>query len=78
MDFEDERTLVRDLLWYADMTVGPEGESVTFERRMEEVQERYPPNHYVVRALDVGMDERRAAVERAERWIDRVGLSDQV
>jgi hypothetical protein len=77
-DFEDERTLVRDLLWYADMTVGPEGECMTFERRMEEVRERYSPDHYVVRALDIGMDERRAAVERAERWIDNVGLTDQV
>lgn len=76
-EFNDEQTLVRDLLWYSDMTVGPAGECMTFERRMEEVKERYAPGHYVVRALDAGMSERRAAVERAESWIDSVGLADQ-
>jgi putative nucleotidyltransferase with HDIG domain len=74
-EFGDERTLVRDLLWYADMTIGPSGQCMTFERRMEEMQKRYPPDHYVVRALDVGMDERRAAVERAELWLEKSGLA---
>jgi hypothetical protein len=41
--FEDEQGLVRDLLWYSDMTIGPAGECRTFERRMGEVRERYPP-----------------------------------
>jgi hypothetical protein len=77
-EFADERTLVRDLLWYADMTIGPSGEHMTFERRMAEVRERYPDDHYVVQALDAGMDERRQAVARAERWIEQVGLTGQV
>jgi hypothetical protein len=77
-EFDDEPTLVRDLLWYADMTTGPGGECMSFDRRMEEVQERYSPDHYVVRALEAGMAARRAAVERAERWIERVGLAGQV
>jgi len=77
-EFTDERTLVRDLLWYADMTIGPNGEVLTFEERMNEVRERYSPDHYVVRALDAGMGERRDAVVRAERWIEEVGLTDQV
>lgn len=77
-EFDDEHTIVRDLLWYADMTVGPDGEHVTFERRMEEVQDRYAVDHYVVLALEAGMGERRAAVERAERWIECVGLANQV
>ncbi|WP_219419964.1 HD domain-containing protein [Pseudonocardia nigra] len=75
--FEDERSLVRDLLWFADMTIGPGGECMTFDRRMAELQERYAPDHYVVRALEVGIGERRAAVERAERWLDLVGLTDR-
>lgn len=68
-EFDDERTLVRDLLWLADMTVGPSGELMTFKERMEEVRERYPADHYVSRALDASMPEREAAVARAERWI---------
>jgi hypothetical protein len=77
-DFTDERSLIRDLLWYADMTTGPGGEYLTFEQRMAEVRERYPSDHYVIRALDAGMGERRAAVARAENWLASVELSGQV
>lgn len=77
-EFADERTLVRDLLWYSDMTIGPSGECMTFERRMEDVLERYPPDHYVSRALAAGMGERRGAVGRAGRWIEEAGLAGQV
>jgi hypothetical protein len=77
-DFTDERSFVRDLLWYCDMTVGPEGESLSFPERMAELRERYPPDHYVIRALDASMPEREAAVRRAEEWIESVGLTGQV
>jgi hypothetical protein len=76
--FDDERTTVRDLLWYLDMTTGPDGTTVSFERRMAEVRERYPSDHYVIQALDLGMPERVAAVERAETWLESVGLAGQV
>jgi hypothetical protein len=76
--FEDERTLERDLLWYLDMTTSPTGEVISFAERMAEVRERYPSDHYVVQALDLGMPERVAAVERAETWLDSVGLVGQV
>ncbi|GAA4906462.1 hypothetical protein EV188_103496 [Actinomycetospora succinea] len=77
-EFHDERTLTRDLLWYCDMTTGPDGTDFEFEDRMTEVRERYGPDHYVTRALDVGMDERRAAVGRSREWLTSVGLADQV
>ncbi|WP_328304445.1 HD domain-containing protein [Actinomycetospora sp. NBC_00405] len=77
-EFEDERTLTRDLLWYCDMTTGPDGTDLDFEDRMAEVRERYGPHHYVTRALDAGMDERRAAVRRSREWLMSVGLADQV
>lgn len=77
-DFDDERTLVRDLLWYADMTTGPGGDYLTFEHRMADVRSRYPSDHYVIRALDAGMDERRAAVTRAELWLQDVALAGQL
>lgn len=77
-EFDDEQTLVRDLLWYCDMTTGPDGTDLDFEDRMAEVRERYGPDHYVTRALDVGMDERRAAVQRSREWLTSVGLADQV
>lgn len=77
-EFNDERTLVRDLLWYTDMTVGPDGRCMTFERRMDEVRERYAPDHYVIRSLEAGMAERAAAVDRAEDWVSAAGLAGQV
>ncbi|GAA4895752.1 HD domain-containing protein [Actinomycetospora straminea] len=77
-EFHDERTRTRDLLWYCDMTTGPDGTDMKFEDRMAEVRERYGPDHYVTRALDAGMDERLAAVQRSRNWLTSVGLADQV
>lgn len=68
-EFTDEWSLARDLLWYLDMTTGPQGESMSFEDRMADVRERYPTDHYVIQALDRSMDDRRAAVGRVETWI---------
>lgn len=39
--YPDERGLLRDALWYCDMTTSPEGKSVTLEERIEEIQRRY-------------------------------------
>lgn len=72
--FVDEQTLVRDLLWYADMTVGPDGQRMSFPARMAEVRQRYAPDHYVVRALAVNWPQREVAIERAEAWIRNAGL----
>lgn len=77
-EFADERSLTRDLLWYADMTTGPDGQSMSFEERMADVRARYDAGHYVIRALDAGMAERRAAVERARAWLVSVDGAGQV
>ena len=77
-EFSDEEGLTRDLLWYLDMTTSPDGETVTFDDRMNEVRTRYPDDHYVIRALDAGMTERRLAVDRAETWLAEAGLAAQV
>lgn len=67
--YPDEQSIVRDLLWLCDMTIGPDGQPMTFADRMAEVQTRYGPDHYVSRALAHGMPARAAAVERAQAWI---------
>lgn len=76
--FDDPQGLVRDLLWYLDMTTSPDGERVSFDDRMAEVRERYPADHYVSRALDGSMTDRRGAVDRARAWLSSVGLGGQV
>jgi hypothetical protein len=75
---QDERSITRDLLWFCDMTVGPDGTSLTFEERMCDIRARYHSDHYVIRALDAGMLERLGAIERAENWIGAHDLADQV
>ncbi|MBW0103660.1 phosphohydrolase [Pseudonocardia sp. KRD291] len=76
--FTDQDGIVRDLLWYLDMTTSPDGDRVSFEHRMDEVRDRYPTDHYVIRALDVSMLARSSAVERAETWLSGHGLAGQV
>lgn len=77
-EFSDESSLTRDLVWYLDMTTNPDGATVTFDDRMAEVRDRYPVNHYVIRALEKGMIDRRSAVDRAQAWLADMGLSTQV
>ena len=77
-EFDDPLGLVRDLLWYLDMTTSPDGEPVEFDDRMAEVRERYPAEHYVSRALDGSMGDRRGAVDRAQAWLWSIGLGGQV
>lgn len=77
-EFTDEHTLTRDLLWYVDMTTGPDGQCMDFAGRMEDVRARYAPDHYVIRALDAGMAERQAAIARVEEWKRQVGAPAHV
>lgn len=69
-EFRDEGGLVRDLLWYLDMTTSPDGHPVSFADRMADIRARYPADHYVTRALEPSMRDRQAAVDRAIRWIE--------
>ena len=48
---------------------------MSFPARMAEVQQRYAPDHYVVRALAVNWPQREVAIQRAEAWIRDCGLS---
>nr|WP_281010697.1 HD domain-containing protein [Pseudonocardia alni] len=69
-EFDDERTVLRDLLWYADMTTGPGGAAVTFDERMSEIRHRRADQPDAIAALDRSLAERRATVGRAQRWLD--------
>lgn len=74
-EFPDERTMTRDLLWHCDLTTGPDGQLLNFDARMADVRARYAPEHYVIRALDAAMPERRAAIDRAQAWINGLGAA---
>jgi hypothetical protein len=48
-EFEAEESLTADLLWYVDMTTGPDGESVGVQERLAEIRQRYGPEDVVSR-----------------------------
>jgi hypothetical protein len=66
-EFPDEQSLVRDGLWYSDMTTGPSGHRVTFPERLLEIQHRYGFEHIVAQAIAAAAEEIRATIGRVER-----------
>jgi HD domain-containing protein len=63
-EFIDEGSLVRDALWYVDMTTGPDGRAMTVTERLAEVRQRYGPEHVVTRAWRHAEPVLRSAVRR--------------
>jgi hypothetical protein len=68
--FPVEDGLVLDALTYADMTTGPAGQSMTLDERIGEIQQRYPPDDPVHRAIVRARPLLGAAVERTRRRLD--------
>jgi hypothetical protein len=68
--FEDDRSPLRDALWYSDMTIGPDGRPLSFTERLAELRGRREPGDPVVLALNYNGDERAAAVRRTEALLE--------
>lgn len=73
-EFEDERTALRDALWWADMTTTPDGDETTAAERVAEIQSRYGPDDLVSRFIRLAWGELSAAVERTERRLAAAGI----
>lgn len=65
-EWQDEQTLLRDALWWADMTTTPDGGPTTVHDRIEEIQKRYGPDDLVSLFVRQAEPELVAAVERTE------------
>ncbi len=50
-EFEPEESATYDALVFCDMTTGPTGKTVSLDERLNEIRERYGPDHEVTRAL---------------------------
>jgi hypothetical protein len=74
-EFKDERTVLRDALWWADMTTTPDGAETTVVRRVAEIQTRYGPDDLVSCFIRQAWDDLNAAVERTQRRLDATGIS---
>jgi hypothetical protein len=46
---DQDLTEAHAVLWWADLTTGPQGQSVTVENRLNEICSRYGPDHVVTR-----------------------------
>ncbi|WP_328410956.1 HD domain-containing protein [Nocardia sp. NBC_00403] len=66
LPWPDERTVLRDALWWADMTTTPTGDTTDVHQRLSEVCERYGPDHVVTRSVTEAAPELLEAVARIE------------
>jgi hypothetical protein len=66
-EFPHEQSPVSDALWYADVTVGPDGEPVAVEERLAEIVERYGTGHVVSLSVERARPELLAAVRRTDQ-----------
>ncbi|WP_090066330.1 HD domain-containing protein [Lentzea flaviverrucosa] len=73
-EWSDEGTSLRDALWWADMTTTPDGVSTNVHDRIEEIQERYGPEHVVAFFIRQARTEIVAAVERTEERLRAAGI----
>jgi putative nucleotidyltransferase with HDIG domain len=66
-EFSDEgSTVVRDALWYCDLTTTPDGDETSARGRMAEIKQRYGPNSLVTRFITEAGPELLAAISRTE------------
>lgn len=72
--WEDEQTVLRDALWWADMTTSPDGVAMNVHDRIEEVQKRYGPEDLVTFFIRQAKPELVAAVERTEGRLREAGI----
>ncbi|MFZ3570481.1 HD domain-containing protein [Streptomyces sp. BH097] len=69
--YEREDSSLLDALIYADMTTGPAGQSFDFDRRMDEILDRYEPDSVVYIAISKARPYLAAAVERTRVRLDK-------
>ncbi|WP_312865039.1 HD domain-containing protein [Saccharothrix tamanrassetensis] len=73
-EWVDEQTPLRDALWWADMTTGPDGGMISVHGRIAEIQERYGPGDLVTSSIRQAEPELLAAVERTEARLRAAGV----
>ncbi|MFE9743627.1 HD domain-containing protein [Saccharothrix saharensis] len=72
--WKDELTVVRDALWWADMTTGPDGDAVEVHERIAEIQARYGPEDLVTFFIRQAEPDLVGAVERTEARLKAAGV----
>ncbi|MGW6449382.1 HD domain-containing protein [Lentzea sp. NPDC055074] len=73
-EWVDEEGVLRDALWWADMTTSPDGEPTNLNDRIEEIQKRYGPESLVTLFIREARPELAGAVVRTEERLRVAGL----
>lgn len=76
-EFEDEKTPLRDALWWADMTTTPDGGRTTLTERVREIEQRYGPDDVVSCFIRWAWPELLEAVERTEARLGAAGIGQE-
>jgi hypothetical protein len=63
-EFEAEDSPTSDALVFCDLTVGPDGEPLTYWARIDEIKERYGSGHEVTQALELSRSDLAGCCER--------------
>jgi hypothetical protein len=63
-EFEREDSPTYDALVFCDLTTGPDGEPLTYQARMDEIEQRYGPAHEVTWALELARADLAGCCER--------------
>ena len=66
-EFDLEKSPTADLLWYCDMTTGPDGEALTVPERIAEIQHRYGPDAVVTRFIERATPDLMDMADRAAK-----------
>jgi hypothetical protein len=63
-EFEAEDSPTYDALVFCDLTTGPDGEPLTYQARMDEIEQRYGPAHEVTQAVELARADLAGCCER--------------
>jgi putative nucleotidyltransferase with HDIG domain len=74
-EFANEGTPTTDALWYSDMTTGPDGQRFEVTERLDEINQRYGPDHVVTRFIRRARPEIVGAVRRTEQRVGRASAA---
>ncbi|NKY48390.1 HD domain-containing protein [Nocardia cerradoensis] len=66
LEWADERTPLRDALWWADMTTTATGERTDLQSRVADIERRYGSEHVVTQSIREAEPELADAVRRTE------------
>jgi hypothetical protein len=68
-EFAVEESATADALWYADLTTGPDGQTLSVNDRLAEIRTRHGPEDIVTQFIDRAESALIAAVNRTKERI---------